>query len=71
MNIYFETQKYLNTLEDCVVKLQPDQFQQFTHLREDILRFIANNFEDERREVLMGLVNKTIDPVSGIKKVET
>ena len=67
MNIYFETQKYLNTLEERVEKLPPDQFQHFTQLKTDLLRFVSDTFDDERREFLMGLVNKTIDPVSGNK----
>lgn len=69
MNIYFETQNYLNDLEDFVTKRPPGHsiHRQFTRLREDLLKFIADNFEDERMEFLIGIANKTVDPVSGVK----
>ena len=65
INIYFETRKYLNTLEECVETLPLEQFQHFEQLKTDLLRFVSDTFDDELREFLKGIVNKTIDPVSG------
>ena len=70
INMYFETQKYLNTLEECVDKLPPEKFQHFEQLRTDLQRFVSDTFEDQRSEFLTGIANKTIDPVSGNKIVE-
>ena len=67
MNIYFQTQKYLNELEERVETLSLETFQHFEQLKTDLLRFISDTFEDERREFLTGIANKTIDPVSGNK----
>jgi hypothetical protein len=59
MNIYFQTQKYLNTLEDRVETLPPEKFQHFTQLKTDLLRFVSDTFDDERSEFLTGIANKT------------
>ena len=59
MNIYFQTQKYLNELEDHVETLPLEQIQHFEQLKTDLLRFVSDTFEDERREFLTGIVNKT------------
>jgi len=65
MNIYFQTQKYLNELEDRVETLPLEQIQHFEQLKTDLLRFVSDTFDDERKEFLTGIANKTIDPVSG------
>ena len=67
MNIYFQTQKYLNELEDHVEKLPLEKIQHFEQLKTDLLKFVSDTFEDERREFLTGIANKTIDPVTGNK----
>ena len=67
INMYFETQKYLNTLEDRVETLPLEQIQHFEQLKTDLLRFVSDTFDDERSEFLTGIANKTIDPVSGNK----
>ena len=59
INMYFQTQKYLNTLEDRVETLPLEQIQRFEQLRTDLQRFVSDTFEDERREFLTGIVNKT------------
>jgi cell fate (sporulation/competence/biofilm development) regulator YmcA (YheA/YmcA/DUF963 family) len=65
MNVYFQTQKYLNELEERVETLPLETFQHFEQLKTDLLRFVSDTFEDERSEFLTGIANKTIDPVSG------
>ena len=67
MNIYFQTQKYLNDLEDHVEKLPLEQIHHFEQLKTDLLKFVSDTFEDERREFLTGIANKTIDPVTGAR----
>ena len=67
MNVYFQTQKYLNDLEDLVEKLPFEQVQHFKQLKIDLLKFVSDTFEDERREFLTGIANKTIDPVTGAR----
>jgi hypothetical protein len=67
MNVYFQTQKYLNELEDHVEKLPLEKIQHFEQLKTDLLKFVSDTFEDERREFLTGIANKTIDPVTGIR----
>ena len=59
INICFETQKYLNTLEECVESLPLQQIQHFEQLKSDLLRFVSDTFDDDLREFLSGLVNKT------------
>jgi hypothetical protein len=66
MNIYFQTQKYLNELEERVETLPLEQIQHFEQLKTDLLRFVSDTFDDERSEFLTGIANKTIDPVSGL-----
>ena len=70
MNIYFQTQKYLNELEERVETLPLEQIQHFEQLKTDLLRFVSDTFDDERREFLTGIANKTIDPVTGNKIVD-
>ena len=67
MNVYFQTQKYLNELEDRVEELPLEKIQHFEQLKTDLLKFVSDTFEDERREFLTGIANKTIDPVTGIR----
>ena len=67
MNVYFQTQKYLNELEDRVEKLPLEKIQHFEQLKTDLLKFVSDTFEDERRDFLTGIANKTIDPVTGIR----
>lgn len=50
MNIYFETQKYLNTLEDRVETLPLEQIQHFEQLKTDLLRFVSDTFDDGNRQ---------------------
>ena len=57
--MYFQTQKYLNTLEDRVETLPLEQIQHFEQLKTDLLRFVSDTFDDDLREFLKGLVNKT------------